>query len=62
VYFLVPLRISTVLIGKKLAAAFFVLLEISTWRWFCVLLRLQLRLRILEAISVTLVITTFLAS
>jgi ABC-2 type transport system permease protein len=63
VYFLVPLKISTVLIGKNLAAAFFVLLEISTVALVCALLRLPVTgLRILEAVSVTLVITTFLVA
>jgi ABC-2 type transport system permease protein len=61
VYFLVPLKISTVLVGKNLAATFFVLLDIGIVALVCVLLRLPVTgLRILEAISVTLVITTFL--
>jgi ABC-2 type transport system permease protein len=61
VYFMVPLRISTVLVGKNLTAAFFVLLEIMAVALVCALLRLPVTaLRILEAVSVTLVVTTFL--
>jgi ABC-2 type transport system permease protein len=61
VYFLVPLKMSTVLVGKNLAAAFFVLLEISAVALVCVLLRLPLTgLRVVEAVAVTLVVTTFL--
>jgi ABC-2 type transport system permease protein len=61
VYFLVPLPISTVLMGKNLAAAFFVLLEIGAVALVCALLRLPVTaLRTLEAFTVTLVITTFL--
>jgi ABC-2 type transport system permease protein len=61
VYFLVPLPISTVLMGKNLAAAFFVLLEIGAVALVCALLRLPVTpIRTLEAFTVTLVITTFL--
>jgi ABC-2 type transport system permease protein len=46
-----------------LAAAFFVLLEIGTVAVVCTLLRLPVTgLRIIEAVSVTLVITTFLVA
>jgi len=63
VYFLVPLKISTVLIGKNLAAGFFVLLEISAVALVCALLRLPMTvLSVLEAAAVTLVVTTFLLS
>lgn len=61
VYFLVPLKISTVLVGKNLAAVFFVLLDIAIVALVCVLLRLPITaLGVLEAFSVTVVVTTFL--
>jgi ABC-2 type transport system permease protein len=61
VYFLFPVRISTVLVGKNLTAAFFVLLEIGTVALVCALLRLPVTgFRVLEAVSVTWVVTTFL--
>jgi ABC-2 type transport system permease protein len=61
VYFLVPLKLSTVLFGKNITAAFFVLLEISAVATVCVLLRLPLSARqILEALAVTIVVTMFL--
>ncbi len=61
VYFLVPLKLSTVLFGKNITAAFFVLLEISAVATVCVLLRLPLSvLQILEALGVTIVVTMFL--
>lgn len=63
VYFLVPIKISTVLLGKNLAAAFFVLLEIAAVALVCALLRLPLTgLRVLEAVTVTLVVTAFLVA
>lgn len=63
VYFLVPVKISTVLLGKNLTAAFFVLLEISAVALVSALLRLPFSgLRFLEAISVTVVVATFLVS
>lgn len=62
-YFLVPLPISTVLLGKNLAAVLFVLIEILAVTLVCVLLRLPVTpQRMLEALSVTVVITTFLLS
>ena len=61
VYFLVPLKLSTVLIGKNITAAFFVLLEICAVATVCALLRLPLSvLQILEAITVAIVVTLFL--
>jgi ABC-2 type transport system permease protein len=61
VYFLVPVKMSTVLVGKNLAASFFVLLEITAIALVCALLRLPLSGRqILEAFSVTCVITLFI--
>jgi ABC-2 type transport system permease protein len=63
VYFLVPVKISTVLVGKNLAGGLFVLLEITVVALVCALLRLPLTaLRVLEAFSVTLVVTCFLVA
>jgi ABC-2 type transport system permease protein len=63
VYFLVPLKISTVLVGKNLAAGFFVLIEIVAVALVCALLRLPITgLRVLEAVAVAVVVTTFLVS
>jgi ABC-2 type transport system permease protein len=60
VYFLVPVKMSTVIAGKNLAAAFWVLLEIVCIALVCALLRLPLGgLRILEAFAVTCVLTLF---
>jgi ABC-2 type transport system permease protein len=61
VYFLVPAKMSTVLAGKNLAAAFLVLMEITAIALVCALLRLPLSgLQILEAFAVTCVITLFI--
>jgi ABC-2 type transport system permease protein len=61
VYFLVPVKMSTVLAGKNLAAAFLVLLEIAAIALVCALLKLPLSgLQILEAFAVTCVITLFI--
>jgi ABC-2 type transport system permease protein len=61
IYFLVPLKISTVLMGKNLAAAFIVFLEITSITVVCALLRMSVTpIKILEALAVTCVITTFL--
>jgi ABC-2 type transport system permease protein len=61
VYFLVPVKMSTVLAGKNLAAAFLVLMEIVAIALVCALLRLPLTgLQILEAFAVTCVITLFI--
>jgi ABC-2 type transport system permease protein len=61
VYFLVPVKMSTVLAGKNLAAAFLVLMEIVAIALVCALLRLPLSgLQILEAFAVTCVITLFI--
>jgi ABC-2 type transport system permease protein len=61
VYFLVPLKLSTVLVGKNITAAFFVLLEICAVATVCALLRLPLSvLQVLEAVTVTIVVTMFL--
>jgi ABC-2 type transport system permease protein len=61
VYFLVPVKMSTVLAGKNLAAVFLVLLEITAIAVVCAVLRLPLSLlQILEAFAVTCVITLFI--
>jgi ABC-2 type transport system permease protein len=61
VYFLVPVKMSTVIAGKNLAAAFLVLMEITAIALVCALLRLPLSGRqILEAVAVTCVITLFI--
>jgi ABC-2 type transport system permease protein len=61
IYFLVPVKMSTVLAGKNLAAAFLVLIEITAIALVCALLRLPLSgLQILEAFAVTCVITLFI--
>ncbi|MBZ5612224.1 MAG: hypothetical protein LAP38_28530 [Acidobacteriia bacterium] len=63
VYFLAPVKLSLVLLGKNLAAMLFVLLEISAIAVVCALLRLPLSaLQILEAFSVTCVVTLFVLS
>jgi ABC-2 type transport system permease protein len=60
VYFLMPVKMSTVLAGKNLAAAFLVLIEVAAIALVCALLRLPLSGRqILEALGVTCVITLF---
>jgi len=59
-YFLVPVRMFTVLAGKNLAAAFLVLMEIAAIALVCAALRLPLSGRqILEAFAVTCVVTLF---
>src|SRR5580700_2357849 len=61
VYFLVPVKMSTVLAGKNLAAAFLVLIEITAIALVCAVLRLPLSgLQILEAFAVTCVVTLFI--
>ena len=62
-YYLAPLKMSTVLLGKNVVAVFFVLLDVSTVALVCALLRLPISgLQILEAFSVTLVVTLFILS
>jgi ABC-2 type transport system permease protein len=61
IYFLVPLKMSTVLMGKNLAAAFIVFLEIASITFVCMLLRMSFTpIQVLEALAVTSVVTTFL--
>ncbi|HTA69847.1 MAG TPA: hypothetical protein VK776_16280 [Bryobacteraceae bacterium] len=61
IYFLVPLKISTVLMGKNLAAAFIVFLEIASITFVCTLLRMSVTpIQVVEALAVTCVVTIFL--
>jgi ABC-2 type transport system permease protein len=61
IYFLVPLKMSTVLMGKNLAAAFIVFLEIASITIVCTLLRMSVTpIQVVEALSTTCVITIFL--
>lgn len=61
VYFLVPVKMSTVLAGKNLAACFLVVMEIAAIAIVCALLRLPLTgLQIAESFAVTCVITLFI--
>ena len=61
IYFLVPLKMSTVLIGKNLAAACIVFLEIASITVVCTLLRMSVTpIQVLEALAVTCVVTIFL--
>jgi ABC-2 type transport system permease protein len=61
IYFLVPLKLSTVLMGKNLAAAFIVFLEIASITIVCTLLRMSVTpIQVLEAVAVTCVVTIFL--
>ena len=63
IYFLVPVKMSTVLAGKNLAAAFLVLMEIVAVALVCAALRLPLGgIQILEAFGVTCVVTLFILS
>jgi ABC-2 type transport system permease protein len=61
VYFLVPVKMSTVLAAKNLAACFLVLMEIAAIALVCAVLRLPISgLQILEAFAVTSVLTLFI--
>ena len=63
VYFVAPVKLSTVLLGKNLAAVAFVLIEITAIAVVCALLRLPMTpLKVLEAICVTCVVTLFILS
>lgn len=63
VYFLAPVRMSTVLAGKNIAAVSFVLIEIIAIALVCVLLRLPFTgLQVAEAFAVTAVVTLFILS
>jgi ABC-2 type transport system permease protein len=63
VYFLAPVKMSTVLAGKNLAAVMYVLLEIIAIAVVCALLRLPFSgLQVLEALAVTCVVTLFILS
>jgi ABC-2 type transport system permease protein len=63
VYFLAPVKISTVLAGKNVAAVSFVLMEIVAIALVCLLLQLPLTvLQVVEAFAVTAVVTLFILS
>ncbi len=63
VYFVMPVRFDTVLLAKNITALFFVLLEITAILVVCSILRMPVTpARLLEAYSVTLVITLYLVS
>jgi len=62
-YFVAPVRFGTVLLAKNVTALFFVLLEITAIIAVCALLRMPVTgLKLLEAYSVTLVISLYLVS
>ena len=62
-YFVTPVALSSVIMAKNLAAAVFVALEVAMVTVCCKLLRLSLpREQVLEAFTVTAVLTTFLVS
>src|SRR5579883_290256 len=62
-YFLAPVKMSTVITGKNLVAVYFVALDVTTVALVCALLRLPLSgLQILEAFCVTCVVTLFILS
>ena len=61
IYFLVPAKFSTVILGKNLAAAFMVFLEIASITLVCALLRMSVTAAgALEALAVSSVVTLFL--
>ena len=61
IYFLVPMKLSTVLMGKNLAAAMIVFLEIASITVVCTLLRMSITpLQVIEALAVSSLITVFL--
>ena len=63
VYYLVPVKMSTVVTAKNLSAIFLVALEITAVALVCAVLRLPLSgLQILEAVAVTCVVALFLLS
>jgi ABC-2 type transport system permease protein len=63
IYFLVPVKITTVLAGKNLAAGFFVVLEMTAIAAVSLVLHLPVTaMQILEALFVAAVVTLFLLS
>lgn len=61
VYFLAPLRLSTVIVAKNIASVFFILLELTAITAVCALLRMPLTpLKLAEAYTVTLVVSLYL--
>jgi ABC-2 type transport system permease protein len=62
-YFTMPISMSTVLKAKNIAAAFFILVELSMVSLCCTLLRMPVSLaNVCEAFAVTLVLAVFLMS
>ena len=62
-YFVAPVRFSTVLVAKNIAALFYVLLEITAILTVCAVLRMPVTpSKLFEAYSVTLVITLYLVA
>jgi len=60
-YFVVPVRFSTILIAKNLAAVFFLLLEVSLVALACSLFRVEVTPdKVLEAFAVTLLVSLML--
>ncbi len=60
-YFVVPVRFSTVLIGKNLAALFFLFLEVTLVAVVCALLRVRVTVdKVVEAFAVTLLVCLLL--
>ncbi len=63
VYLTAPVRFQAVLVAKNIAAFFFILLEVTAIALACAVIRLPLNLvRILEAVSVTSVLSLYLMS
>lgn len=61
IYFVVPVAFRTVLVAKNLAAAFFILFELSLVTLFCAVLGMPIsRGDVAEALGVTLVLAVFL--
>jgi ABC-2 type transport system permease protein len=60
-YFVMPLQLSTVVMAKNVASAFFIFLEMGMIAFFCAILRMPVSwASIAEALAVTAVLTTLL--
>ncbi len=60
-YFVTPVRVSSVLMAKNIAAAFFIFLELTLIAVFCAILRMPISgQNVTEAFAVTAVLTLFL--
>jgi ABC-2 type transport system permease protein len=61
IYFVTPVKMAAVLVAKNIAAAFYVLLEITAVAGVCMLLRLPVTMsRLAESYAVTLVLALYL--